>query len=91
MWIDKNEEIPKGFVVHHKDGNPFNNKLSNLLLLKNGTHVHNHMVSPEQRKRSRENGIKQIPRLIRQLSEWRKENPGKVHKMATENGKLNIS
>ncbi len=42
IWIDNFGEIPKGFVVHHKDGNPFNNKISNLELLSNVEHSRQH-------------------------------------------------
>jgi hypothetical protein len=30
IWMDANGAIPKGYHIHHKDGNPFNNNLSNL-------------------------------------------------------------
>ncbi len=35
-------ELPKGMVVHHKDGNPFNNDFSNLQLMSNSEHVSYH-------------------------------------------------
>jgi len=37
-------EIPKGFVVHHIDGNPKNNDISNLALLNMGAHAKWHSM-----------------------------------------------
>src|SRR3990167_1794567 len=42
IWIDNYGEIPKGLEVHHKDGNPLNNRLSNFELLTRGEHVKRH-------------------------------------------------
>ena len=36
-------EIPKGYIIHHKDGNKTNNCILNLQLMKHGTHNHLHM------------------------------------------------
>jgi len=54
IWIDNFGPIVKGYVVHHKDGNTFNNQLSNLELMKKGYHASIH-ATPEMRKRSSEN------------------------------------
>jgi len=46
IWERANgRSIPKGYVIHHKDGNGLNNKIDNLLLLTNSEHValHNRM------------------------------------------------
>jgi hypothetical protein len=39
---DNGIEVPKGFVVHHKDGNKSNNSLSNLQVLSNREHTKLH-------------------------------------------------
>jgi hypothetical protein len=33
VWIENNGEIPKGYIIHHKDGNKYHNDLDNLELL----------------------------------------------------------
>lgn len=42
VWEDANGEIPEGYVIHHKDGNPDNNDLSNLELLTSYDHQSEH-------------------------------------------------
>lgn len=51
IWIDNFGEIKKGFIVHHKDGNTFNNALSNLELMTNEHHASQH-ATHEMRKQS---------------------------------------
>ena len=38
LWLDNNGPIPAGMVVHHKDGNPFNNEFGNLELVPKRAH-----------------------------------------------------
>ena len=35
---NKNKKIPKGHIIHHKDGNPYNNSIFNLKLMKDIKH-----------------------------------------------------
>ncbi len=35
--------LPRGMVVHHKDGDPLNNDLSNLEVKSNGEHMKDHI------------------------------------------------
>lgn len=47
IWIDNFGEIPKGFIIHHKDDNPLNNELSNLELMGKSEHSRMHCSRPE--------------------------------------------
>jgi hypothetical protein len=42
VWERANGPIPKGMEIHHIDGNPQNNNLSNLMMLSAGDHVKVH-------------------------------------------------
>lgn len=42
VWMDANGPIPKGHIVHHRDGNRLNNDLSNLQLLTRAKHCKLH-------------------------------------------------
>ena len=87
IWIDNNGEIPEGYVIHHKDNNPLNNDIDNLQLEEKGIHMSKHMLSEERRQKSIENGKKQSARLIKQLREWRENNPDIAHEVYSRNGK----
>ena len=38
VWEQKNGKVPKGYQLHHKDGDRFNNKIENLQLLTSSEH-----------------------------------------------------
>jgi len=42
-------EIPKGFVIHHQDGNSLNDNIDNLILMKDNNHkaLHNAIAGDE--------------------------------------------
>lgn len=42
LWLMAGSDIPKGSVIHHKDGNHLNNDLSNLELLTASAHATHH-------------------------------------------------
>ena len=79
IWIDNNGEIPKGFIIHHKDGNSLNNKIENLEMLQKNEHSKNHMLTPERREMSRQNAKKQGNRLNKDYIKWTKTKEGKEH------------
>ncbi len=51
IWKDVHGIIPTGNVIHHIDGNPINNDLSNLQCLPGGEHLNNHGASMSEEKR----------------------------------------
>lgn len=57
VWEYYNGEIPKGYHVHHKDGNRCNNDIANLTLLQSSVHLSEHM-QPEARKASARDNLK---------------------------------
>ena len=42
IWEHFNGKIPKGYVVHHVDGNPSNNDISNLKIMTQSEHIKLH-------------------------------------------------
>jgi hypothetical protein len=42
VWRQAHGPIPRGYVVHHKDGDGFNNDLSNLELMEKSEHARMH-------------------------------------------------
>jgi hypothetical protein len=52
IWEQKHSQMNKGQVLHHIDGNPLNNKLSNLILLNSHS---DHMKLHWQLKKQNEN------------------------------------
>ena len=57
IWIDNFGEIPKKFVVHHKDENPLNNELSNFELISFSSHASMHASQPYRKEMGRKEDI----------------------------------
>ena len=66
VWEYHNGEIPKGYHVHHIDGDRANNQISNLALLKGHDHLSGHMSSPERKEQSREC----IKEAVKAAAQW---------------------
>lgn len=87
VWeTENNATIPKGYDIHHKDGNKLNNDILNLVLLKNSEHqsLHQRNLTDEQRKKKAENIIKYaMPKAVKwhkseQGREWHKQHGQEV-------------
>ena len=87
VWEYYNCEIPKGYHVHHRDGNKANNDISNLALLKGTEHwrLHGKLLTDEEREWRRQNIITNaVPKAV----EWHKSEEGKAwHKEQYEKNK----
>lgn len=66
VWTEAHGPIPKGFHIHHIDGNGLNNELSNLQCLSAGDHSRLHLADGGQEKW--ENGKRK----------WRESSHGKA-------------
>lgn len=53
VWKLSNGAIPKGYCIHHKDGDITNNDISNLELLDKKKHLTDHRISAWSRPESR--------------------------------------
>lgn len=77
VWEYYNCPIPKGYHIHHKDGNKANNDISNLELLKGTEHwkLHGKLLTDEEREWRRQNVVTNaVPKAV----EWHKSEEGKL-------------
>lgn len=72
VWEYHNGPIPKGYHVHHKDGDRTNNCIDNLELLEAKTHEKLHGADPIRKEKSREN----IKKAIDAAREWHSTEDG---------------
>lgn len=81
VWKYHNGTIPKGYHVHHKDGNRNNNDISNLVLMQGSAHLSEHMSKEERKAKSRED----IKAAIAEAPKWHRSKEGK--EWHSKNGK----
>lgn len=84
VWEFYNCKIPKGYHVHHIDGDKSNNDISNLQLMKGTEHweLHGKILTEEEREWRRQNIIKNA---VPKATEWHKSDEGKAwHKAQYE-------
>ena len=77
VWEYYHSEVPKGYEVHHRDGNKANNDISNLQLVKPQEHqeIHRKMLNEEEREWRRNN----LAKTARpKASEWHKSEDGRA-------------
>ena len=73
VWEYHNGEIPKGYHVHHKDGNRCNNDIANLALMQGSIHLSEHMQSEVRKDTARMS----IQRAIEAAPAWHHTEEGK--------------
>ena len=73
VWEYHNGTIPKGYHVHHKDGNRANNDISNLALMHGSDHLSEHMSKEERKALSRE----RVSIAIAEAPKWHRSKEGK--------------
>lgn len=81
VWEHHNGVIPKGYHVHHKDGNRCNNDISNLILMQGSQHLSDHMQAEERKNQSKES----LKRAVAVAPAWHHSEEGK--KWHSEHGK----
>ena len=75
VWEKHNGKVPKGYHVHHKDFDKFNNDISNLQILRRREHMmfHGKNLNEEQKEKLRENLIR---KAVPASKEWHKSKKG---------------
>jgi hypothetical protein len=74
VWMKHFGDIPSGYHIHHKDGNPSNNEIENLELLPAGDHIKLHTSKPAAREQARQACILIAPIL----AAWNKSPEGQA-------------
>lgn len=75
VWEKHNGVVPKGYHIHHKDGNKANNSIDNLQMINGYGHLSLHSSSQVAKERARKNmNEKARPKAI----EWHKGTKGRV-------------
>ena len=84
-WADAHGPIPKNYHIHHIDGNPLNNELSNLECLSAKDHKDKHPFTDEQKAKMRDN----LDRIRPMTKEWHSSEEGR--KWHSEHAKRTVA
>lgn len=81
-----NRKVPKGYCIHHKDENVFNNDISNLECKRKKEHLSEHGKKNWENKEYRERGIQQLNKIRGKASDWHKSSEGLIwHQLNKKN------
>ena len=76
IWEYHFGEIPDGYFVHHKDGNPINNGLDNLRLVGAGDHTRMHLSFPPGHDAKKTYKIRHRARYLAQARDYARRHRG---------------
>lgn len=71
-----NQEVPKGYHIHHKDFNHLNNDISNLECLPASEHLSLHSKTWWGKEENREKGKEHLSKIREKASEWHRKMKG---------------
>ena len=78
IWEYYNKkEVPKGYHVHHKDGNTFNNDISNLECIPAKQHLSEESKKNWENSELREKMLENLKSASEKSKEWHKSEEGK--------------
>lgn len=77
VWEYYNGEIPKGYHIHHIDGNIDNNDITNLECISASEHLSMHAKKNLENKEAREKNRKQLAEAAELAKEWHKSEAGR--------------
>ncbi|MFA5239790.1 MAG: HNH endonuclease signature motif containing protein [Phycisphaerae bacterium] len=72
IWEDANGPIPKGYIIHHKDGNPLNNEPDNLQCVSTKEHGQLHKEEYAEERREHIDKIRPLAKAWHRSDEGRK-------------------
>lgn len=89
IWEFYNKrEVPKGYHIHHKDGNTFNNDISNLECVSAREHLSKEGKKNWEKPEYREKVLKNLEKGQEKAKEWHKSEEGR--KWHREHAKTSI-
>lgn len=77
VWKKHFGEIPKGYVIHHIDGDRLNNRIENLQCLSASEHTRIHMQDSERKEKMLRSNKERWQELDAARREWAKTPEGK--------------
>ncbi|MGN0098302.1 MAG: HNH endonuclease signature motif containing protein [Candidatus Methanomethylophilaceae archaeon] len=84
IWVKYNGPIPEGYLIHHIDGNPLNNDISNLACVSPTEHAQEHPWTDERRA-ERGDSMRGDSWIQDKCREWHASEEG--HQWHVEHGK----
>lgn len=78
IWEHYNKcKVPKGYCIHHKDGNTFNNNISNLECISRNEHQRMHILERLKNEEYRKTNQINLSKGREKAAEWHKSEAGR--------------